>query len=401
MSAREPGSATGGPQFERVLGRLEGTAGGPTVVVFGGIHGNEPSGVIAFREVIAALEDVALPFRGRLLGLCGNLAALRRGRRYLRRDLNRRWSDDEISRLRAEGLESDCPEDKEQVVLLELIDEAISLSERPVVFLDLHSTSGEGPPFACMSDTLRNRRIALALPVPVILGLEEVIDGTMLGYLSDLGHCGVAIEGGQHDHPGTVARHVSGIWIALVAAGCLQASEVPEYEKHRARLARATEEFPRVVDIQHRHVVGPDDAFVMADGFASFQPLEEGTVVAHDQNGEIRAVRSGLMLLPRYQGQGEDGYFIAREIRFLWLVVSEALRRLHLDRFAGWFPGLERHPEDPDRLVVGRSAPGLLMTNLLHLFGYRRMESEGGRLVFSRRRPDGSPPRGLPAPRPT
>ncbi|MHC4910904.1 MAG: M14 family metallopeptidase, partial [Planctomycetota bacterium] len=151
MSAREPGSATGGPQFERVLGRLEGTAGGPTVVVFGGIHGNEPSGVIAFREVIAALEDVALPFRGRLLGLCGNLAALRRGRRYLRRDLNRRWSDDEISRLRAEGLESDCPEDKEQVVLLELIDEAISLSERPVVFLDLHSTSGEGPPFACMS----------------------------------------------------------------------------------------------------------------------------------------------------------------------------------------------------------------------------------------------------------
>lgn len=401
MSGQESGSAPSGPQFERVLGRFEGASDGPSVVIFGGIHGNEPSGAIAAREVIAELRSGDFPFRGSLLALCGNLEALRRGRRYLRRDLNRRWSNDEIARLRAVGLEGDCPEDREQVVLLELIDEAISLSDRPVVFLDLHSTSGEGPPFACMSDTLRNRRIALALPVPVILGLEEVIDGTMLGYLSDLGHCGVAIEGGQHDHPDTVARHVSGIWLALVAAGCLRASEVPDLGRHRARLERATQEFPRVVDIQYRHVVGPHDAFVMADGFSSFQPLKEGTLVAHDQNGEIRAPRSGLMLLPRYQGQGEDGYFVAREIRFLWLVVSQVLRRLHFDRLAGWIPGLHRHREDRDRLVVSRGAPGVLMTNLLHLFGYRRVESEGGNLVFSRRRPDGSPPNGLPSPGPT
>jgi len=398
MSDLHRAAGARGQQFERVLGRVEGTAEGPTIVVFGGIHGNEPAGAVAAQEVVAELGSGSFPLRGRLMAFCGNLQALRRDRRYLRRDLNRRWSDEEISRLRAEGLASDCPEDREQSVLLELIDEAIALSDRPVIFLDLHSTSGEGPPFACMSDTLRNRRIALALPVPVILGLEEVIDGTMLGYLSDLGHCGVAIEGGQHEHPSTVARHVAGIWIALVAAGCLRAAEVPDLAKYRSRLAGATAEFPRVVDIQHRHVVGPDDAFIMGDGFSSFQPLEEDTVVARDQDGEIRAPLSGLMLLPRYQGQGEDGYFIAREVRFLWLLVSQVLRRLHCDRLVGWVPGLSRHADDSDRLVVNEGAPGALMTNLLHLFGYRRMESEGGRLVFSRRRPDGTAPRGLPAP---
>lgn len=387
-----------GHDFERVLGRVEGSPGGPTVVVFGGIHGNEPAGAFAAKRMVERLEQGDLPLRGRFLALTGNLQALAQGRRYLERDLNRRWFDEEIARLRAGGLSADSPEDREQVVLLEHVSEAIELSDRPVVFLDLHSTSGEGPPFACLSDTLRNRRIALALPIPVILGLEEVIDGSMLGYLSDLGHCGVAIEGGQHDHPNTVAQHVSAIWLGLVAAGSLRRSEVPDFDKHRARLARAAAGFPRVVDIRHRHVVGPMDAFVMEDGWSSFQPLEAETVVAHDQDGPVRAPLGGLMLLPRYQGQGEDGYFIIREVRSFWLSVSKALRLLRLDRLAGLLPGVDRHPGNRDHLVVRRGAPGRLMTNLLHLFGYRRVTSEAGRLVFSRRRPDGAPPRGLPGP---
>ena len=387
-----------GHDFERVLGRVEGAPGGPTVVVFGGIHGNEPAGAFAARRVAKRLAQGDLPLRGRFLAFTGNLQALAKGRRYLERDLNRRWFDDEIARLRADGLAAASPEDREQVVLLEHVAEAIELSDRPVVFLDLHSTSGEGPPFACMSDTLRNRRIALALPIPVILGLEEVIDGTMLGYLSDLGHCGVAVEGGQHDHPDTVAQHVSAIWLALVAAGSLRRHEVPDYDKHHARLERAASAFPRVVDIRYRHVVKPTDAFVMADGWSSFQPLKAETIVAHDQDGPIRAPASGLMLLPRYQGQGEDGYFVAGEVRRVWLTISALLRRFRVDRFAGLMPGVRRHEDDRDRLVVCRDAPGRLMTNLLHLFGYRRVTSEGGCLVFSRRRPDGAPPRGLPGP---
>ena len=35
-------------------------------------------------------------------------------------------------------------------------------------------------PFVLMSDTLANRKLAFALPIPVILGLEESIDGTLL-----------------------------------------------------------------------------------------------------------------------------------------------------------------------------------------------------------------------------
>ena len=38
MPGHDPGAAARGSQFERVLGRLEGSTDGPTVVVFGHTH---------------------------------------------------------------------------------------------------------------------------------------------------------------------------------------------------------------------------------------------------------------------------------------------------------------------------------------------------------------------------
>jgi hypothetical protein len=98
----------------------------------------------------------------------------------------------------------------------------------PIVFLDLHSTSGPSTPFSCMPDVLRNRGIALAMPIPLVLGLEEVLEGSLLGYLCDMGHIGVAVEGGQHRDPATIDFHEAAIWIALVAAGALDIDGCPD-----------------------------------------------------------------------------------------------------------------------------------------------------------------------------
>ena len=57
--------------------------------------------------------------------------------------------------------------------------------------------------------------MAFALPVPVIFGLEETIDGTLLEYLSEKGLVSFAVEGGQQHQPSTVDHHEAVIWIAL------------------------------------------------------------------------------------------------------------------------------------------------------------------------------------------
>jgi succinylglutamate desuccinylase len=376
--------------YPRVLGHYTTGRPGPTIVVTGGIHGNEPAGCEAMLAVLARLTREQLPLRGELWAVAGNLRGLAANQRYLDRDLNRRWIREDLARIVANGPE-EAAEDHEQLELLGFLAPLLERSQTPIVFFDLHSTSGPSAPFVCMADVLRNRKIALALGIPVVLGLEEVLDGSLLGYLCDLGHIGVAVEGGQHRDPMTVHYHESAVWLMLAAADALD---------HKHLHGINTDSFgprdpaiPGVVEIRHRHVVVPArEPFVMLPGFANFQPVTRGQIVAHDARGPVHAPFAGLMMLPRYQGLGDDGFFIARAVSQLALHVSAALRRLHLDRVVPLLPGVRRHPDHSDRFiadpaVASNQVAHKLVVDLFHLFGYRHMRTLGPDLVFSRRAP--------------
>ena len=371
----------------RRLGRVSAGSPGPTVVLVGGLHGNEPAGPRAITSVLSQLAAEGRGLRGEVIGLTGNRAALRAGRRYLGRDLNRRWLPKDIQELLAPGSGRREAEDDEQRELLAEIGQLLAPAREPLVFLDLHSTSGAGPPFTCMADVIRNRKVAFALPIPVILGIEEILDGSLLGWLCDLGHVAVAVEGGQSDDPRTVAHHEAAIWLTLLATGALSSLGVPELGVHRARLAAAARGLPAVIEIRHRHLIGPADEFVMVPGFAGFDRIARGQVVAWDRTGAVRAPERGLLLMPRYQGQGEDGYFLARPVSRLWLRISAVLRQLRVDRLTRLLPGVARDPREPDVFLVDPRVARFQVRNVFHLLGFRHERARGEALVFSRRRP--------------
>ncbi|MGE0432539.1 MAG: succinylglutamate desuccinylase/aspartoacylase family protein [Planctomycetota bacterium] len=373
----------------RVLADVRSEQPGPLVVALGGLHGNEPAGVLAAQRVGERLRE--LPLRGRFVALAGNLPALAKGVRFADRDLNRKWYEADLAALDTRDPATDSPEDRQQRELIAIIRELHAGASEPIIFIDLHSTSGEGAPFCCMADTLRNRRIAFALPVPLILGLEENIDGALLGLLSDMGHVAIVVEGGQHTDPWTTAFLESSLWLALVAAGTLAAREVPDAGEHYRRLHDVARRLPRFVEIRHVQHVEPADRFRMRPGFLNFQRISRGQVLADSAHGEIRASEGGRILMPLYQNQGEDGFFIARDVRRIWLALSGLLRRLRLDRLVGWLPGVSRHPDrvgHPDQYRVNPRIARWFATEVMHLFGYRRCQPEGSLLVFSRRRPD-------------
>jgi hypothetical protein len=370
----------------RVLGTVDDQLPGPTVVLIGGVHGNEPAGVIAVRRVLRRLARERPIVNGKLVGVVGNREALAAKRRFAVRDLNRDWTLQGCTELLTASDLRD--EDAEQQALLEVFEPLMAEARRPVVFIDLHSSSGRGAPFCCMADVLRNRRIALGLPLPLVLGLEEVIDGSMLGYLCDRGHVGIAFEGGRHDDATTVDHLESIIWLSLVAAGLLDRSQVSDLEEHHARLRAATTGLPRVLEIRHRQVVGPRGDFVMEPGFSNFGPVRRGELLAHEDGAEIRASEHALLMLPRYQGEGDDGFFLARPVSSVWLTLSAALRRARLDRWLPRVVGAKPVPDAADHFELDGPLPPRWVTNLFHLFGYRKMRSNGRGQVFSRRRPD-------------
>lgn len=375
---------------DRVIGARGSGTDGPLLLVVAGLHGNEMSGVRAAQRVFARIDAESMALRGRFAALAGNLTAQSRGRRFVEMDLNRMWSPADVRALLERDATNDRVEEREQRELIAAIDAHVASHAGAVIILDLHSTSADAPPFSIISDTLQNRRIAFALSVPVILGLEEVIRGTIQDYYGECGYVTAAIEGGQHDDPSTIDRVESALWITLVRSGVLAAGLAPDLERHRRRLRDASRGLPSVVEVIHRHGRAESDGFRMLDGFMNFSPIRRGQLVAHDVSGDIRAPVGGMLVLPSYQLSGDDGYFVGRRVKRIWLRVSTLARRLRLDRLAPWLPGVRRHRVDRDVMIADPRITRWLVPNIFHLLGFRRLPPQDGFLVFQRR-PEASP----------
>jgi succinylglutamate desuccinylase len=50
----------------------------------------------------------------------------------------------------------------------------------------------------------------------------------------------------------------------------------------------------------------------MREGYKNFQAIKAGEVLADDKNGEIVAPEDCLLLMPLYQRQGTDGFFLVK-----------------------------------------------------------------------------------------
>jgi succinylglutamate desuccinylase len=373
-------------EIPRELGRYGGTTPGPLVICIGGMHGNEPAGLFAARRVLEALRTTQPLFRGEFIALSGNRAALARRCRYIVQDFNRLWTTERLAAIRqAPPRVQQNPEEKEQQELLAAIESALARRQGPVIFLDLHTTSADGVAFTVISDTVLNRRLALSIPAPVILGLEECLDGTTLNYINDLGYIALGFEGGQHEAPSSIDHHEAAIWTVLQTAGCLRAGEARQGENLRQQLASRTQTAPRIVEIRYRHALQESDAFIMEPGFSNFQRVERGQLLARDRHGDIRARETGLILMPLYQRQGSDGFFLVREVKPFWLQVAFWLRRLRLERALPWLPGIRRHPTLPETLLVNRQVARWFVIELFHLLGFRKQRVEEELLVVSRR----------------
>jgi succinylglutamate desuccinylase len=382
-----------GASCRRILGRVSGEQAGPCLIVLGGIHGNEPAGIEAARRVRERLAQRSERVCGDVVFVAGNLRALERGRRFIDCDLNRQWTPEKVAALlEGEAGGQEPAEHREQRQLIETLGSIVSTARGPLYFIDLHTSSSVGPPFITVGDTLRNRRFAQNFPLPLILGLEEQIDGALLELLANHGFVTLGVEAGQHRSPSSPDVHEAVVWLALAAAGSL--GEVPdeEIEYWRRQLAGARTGLPAIIEVRLRHPITVEDGFRMEPDFHSFDPVYRGQIVASDRRGPIRAPEAGLMLLPLYQGLGEDGFFLAREVRPFWLALSALLRRLGLARTVRLLPGVRLHPQHGEVFVVNTRVARLYPLEIFHLLGFRKLRREGDRLVVSRRRYDLEPP---------
>lgn len=348
------------------------------------MHGNEPSGVEALETFMKELEGMKDQLKGEFVALAGNLGALEEGKRFIDSDLNRMWK---LNRdMDALAPVPEVYEKQEMMELQAMVDEIEANRRGPLVFLDLHTTSSESPPFILCGDTLRNRDFIKDMPIPKVLGLDERLNGPFLSYLNVKGHVTVCFEAGQHASPESYHNHYALLWILVAKAGCLPAAAIPKLEASRQRLQEQSgEHLQGFFEVVMRYGVFDHEEFVMRPGYRNFQPIEQREHLADTKYRPVEAIISGMIFMPLYQKQGDDGFFIIREIPRRRVRRSVWLRRLHFQSLLPFFPGIRNHPTRKGMLLVNPRYYRVLGPSLLHVLGFRRMKREGDRLLFIKR----------------
>lgn len=374
-----------GLEIEQIIGKFESDRG-PCLFATGGIHGNEPAGVLALQEVVNEIQERKLKLRGSFYAIAGNLKALKENKRYLKQDLNRLWKVAILEKLKAGELsqQESQPEINELIEIFALVEEVLKKSG-PNVFLDLHTTSSKSVPFIPVNDTLLNRKFTKGLPVPSVLGIEEFLQGAFLSYINEYKVVALGFEAGQHEDPQSVYFHKAMVWISLVQAGIVAESDVPEYKAYHNDLKDQCEQQEQFYEIRRRFKIEDGSSFIMMPGYESFQEIRQGELLANDQNGPIRAIESGNIFMPLYQAQGAEGFFIIREVPVFWMWLSKLLRKIRFDSLLLLLPGLKRHPKYEGTLIADTRVARFLATDLFHLLGYRRKRKVDDKIFFTRR----------------
>jgi hypothetical protein len=294
-------------RIDRIIGRYKGNKKGPTLIFMGGVHGNEPSGVFALQSVLEELHLSDTPFHGNLYAVSGNLAALQKGIRFSKVDLNRIWTKDLIKNLNGAAKQSENEEILEQTEILKTINNILDTEEGPFYFFDLHTTSGVSCPFLTVNDSLLNRKFTKQYPLPIVLGIEEYLHGPLLSYINEMGYVAFGYEGGQHDSPLAYKNHRSFIYLSLLYSGCYSESN-PTLAKHHDWLVTNCKIPKRFFEIVYHHRIKDHEKFKMNPGFVNFQRIKKNEELAMNTTQEIYAPQTGKIFMPLYQGKGEDGF---------------------------------------------------------------------------------------------
>ena len=306
----------------RVIGQFQGDHKGPLLICFAGIHGNEWAGIRALESVFRRLEEEEksnpnFQFQGRIVGLRGNLQALKLNQRFIKEDLNRIWKEDRLLAVTKSSVYALEAEELEMKAIIEAVNrEVMGYEPEKIIAIDLHTTSAEGGVFTAAFRDADSIKIGKSLHAPVVLGLFKGLKGTLLHYFNpdrfEIPVTKVAFESGQHQDPLSIDRAIGGLINCLTTIGCVQPNVM---ENNYSKILRSySEGLPIISELTMVYQIKNPDRFRMMPGFRNFQFVRKGTILAEDQTGEVVAPYDAIILMPLYQKQGSNGFFLIQPL---------------------------------------------------------------------------------------
>ncbi|MEQ9413226.1 MAG: aspartoacylase, partial [Cyclobacteriaceae bacterium] len=99
----------------------------------------------------------------------------------------------------------------------------------------------------------------------------------------------------------------------------------------------------------------------------------------------VDAPEDGVIFMPLYQQQGNDGYFLIRKIPSFFLKLSRIIREARLDNWLTYLPGINWKDGHKTTIHVNQKIARFLASDFLHLMGYRVKQKDAQNLVATKR----------------
>lgn len=258
--------------------RIEGRKPGPHLLVLGGVHGNERTGVQAVRWLRERFGPAGERLtRGTLTVALGNPEAVRRNTRGSapHHDLNRCFKADLLAAPRTY-------EEKRAAVLATYIAEADAL-------VDLHAVNTPSKPFAIATshDPLRSA-LAAAFPCDTyVVASDQVIPGSTDGWIDRCGGYGIGYESGYMKDLTRMAEVKAGVDRIMRKLGLYGSPRIGTRKQ-------------KVITIEEPLILEGESFTYAADrGKTSFEPVAKGDVLGLMDGKPLKAPFSGLLLFPK------------------------------------------------------------------------------------------------------
>jgi succinylglutamate desuccinylase len=286
-----------------------GTLPGVHVVVLGGVHGDEKTGI----EVVKHLQDMFSDDgmnaeerkkveKGKLTLILGNVEAIKIGKRGTtsEHNLNRMFSDKHLA-----GPVLDFYESRRAHELAPILKSAD-------ISLDIHSTSVPTPPFLPCAFSPRHEKVYRWFDAGIVLSDPDFVLGgqrsTTDEYVDYCGGIGICFETGYASDTSRLPAVIKGVLNILADQGVIAAPQplvppVPSYKVYRLI----------------RKITLTQDGFHYAKGFPQpFQEVKKGELIGHHGDLPEIAEENGVIAFPRAADQwklGHDIFFLARRIK--------------------------------------------------------------------------------------
>src|SRR5512136_1192039 len=283
--------------------QVSGIAFGPRLVVLGGVHGDEKTGIEVVKEFqVIFQEGKERLSKGTLTLILGNEEAIRINKRGTSPEynLNRMFTDHHLS-----GPVLDFYESRRAHELTAILKSAD-------ISIDIHSTSVPSRPFLPCAFTPRHEKVYRWFDADLVLTDPDYILGgersTTDEYVDSCGGTGICFETG-------FAGDTSRLPVVLESMLSILADQhmIP-FSRSRTRPKPAYTVYQLT-----RKILLTDEGFHYAGTFPEpFQEVKKGEIIGYHGKRAERAEQEGVIAFPKAPDQwhvNHDLFFLARRIR--------------------------------------------------------------------------------------